>query len=219
LNECSTVDAVTVSSERKLTTPRWLAELADSYSIIAPGTRLLLVLLAVAAVIVSLTSAPDAIGILGAGLALLMMAIALIDWHRFIIPNELTGAGLGLAMVHAVVREPEAMLTSLTFAAIRCVSFALALLAIRYAYKWVRGREGIGLGDVKLAGVAGAWLDWAIMPIALEIAACTALLVYLLRQFAAGQPVRATNRLPFGLFFAPAIWLCWVLETTVLDRF
>ncbi len=111
------------------------------------------------------------------------------------------------------------MLTSLAFAAIRCVSFALALLAIRYVYKWMRGRDGIGLGDVKLAGVAGAWLDWAIMPIAVEIAACTALLVYLLRQFAAGQPLRATSRLPFGLFFAPAIWLCWALETTVLAHF
>jgi leader peptidase (prepilin peptidase) / N-methyltransferase len=195
---------------------RWLTELANSYSMFPTGMRLLIVLLAVATVVVSLISAPYTIGILGAGLALLMLAIALIDWHRFIIPNELTGAGLGLAMVHAVVREPEAMLISLALAAIRCITFAFALFAIRYAYKWLRGREGIGLGDVKLAGVAGAWLDWATMPIAVEIAACTALLVYLLRQFAIGQPLRATSRLPFGLFFAPAIWVCWVLEMTIL---
>lgn len=180
------------------------------------GIRLLIGFFAIATVVVSLISAPYTIGILGAGLALLMLAIALIDCHRFIIPNELTGAGLGLAMVHAVVLEPEAMLISLALAATRCVTFAFALFAIRFAYKWLRGREGIGLGDVKLAGVAGAWLDWATMPIAVEIAACTALLAYFLRQFIFGRPLRATSRLPFGLFFAPAIWICWVLETTVL---
>lgn len=219
MNECSTVDAVTVSSERKLTAPRWLAELADSYSIIAPGTRLLIGLLAVATVIVSLLSGPDAIGILGAGLALLMMAIALIDWRRFIIPNALTGSGLCLAIVYAIVEAPDGILESLVLAAVRGLTFALVLLGIRHAYKWLRGREGIGLGDVKLAGVAGMWLDWPVMPVAIEIAACAALLVYLFRQLCLGQPIRATSRLPFGVFFAPAIWICWVLETTVLARF
>jgi leader peptidase (prepilin peptidase)/N-methyltransferase len=168
---------------------------------------------------VSVLSAPDAIGILGASLALLMLTIAVIDWRRFIVPNELTAAGLGLAMVNAVVQKPEEMLTSLAIAAIRGITFALVLLAIRYAYKWTRGREGIGLGDVKLAGVAGAWLNWSVMPIAVEVAACTALLVYLLRQLAFGRPFRATSRMPFATFFAPAIWICWVLETTFLTSF
>jgi leader peptidase (prepilin peptidase)/N-methyltransferase len=29
--------------------------------------------------------------------------------------------------------------------------------------------------------------------------------------------VHATTRLPFGLFFAPAIWLGWLLQATVLQ--
>jgi len=172
-------------------------------------------LLAGAAVIVSFLSAPGTVGILGAALALLMLTIAVIDWRRFVIPNELTGAGFGLAIVHAGAAEPEAMLAAVAVAVLRGAVLALVFLLIRYAYKRLRGRDGIGLGDVKLAGVAGAWLDWSMMPLAVEIAACAALLLYLVRQFAFGRPIAATSRLPFGLFFAPTIWVCWAFETTL----
>ena len=89
---------------------------------------------------------------------------------------------------------------AVAFATLRAVVLAAVFLLIRSAYRWIRGRDGIGLGDVKLAGVAGAWLDWSMMPIVVEIAACAALLVYLGRQFTGGRPLRATSRLPFGLF-------------------
>jgi hypothetical protein len=37
---------------------------------------------------------------------------------------------------------------------------AFAFLVVREAYVRLRGRQGPGLGDVKLAAVAGAWLSW-----------------------------------------------------------
>jgi leader peptidase (prepilin peptidase) / N-methyltransferase len=30
------------------------------------------------------------------------------------------------------------------------------------------------------------------------------------------RALRRTTRLPFGLFLAPAIWLAWIAETTLL---
>ena len=41
-------------------------------------------------------------------------------------------------------------------------------LTVRMVYAQVRGRQGLGLGDVKLALVAGAWLDWMMIPIAID---------------------------------------------------
>jgi leader peptidase (prepilin peptidase) / N-methyltransferase len=213
------VHAVAAPSARKLASLGWWEELAAGYSMAGPKTRLIVGLLAVAAVFVSVVSAPGSIGILGAALALLTLAIAIIDWRRFVIPNELSGAGLGLALVHAAVQEPNAMLVAVAFAVLRGVILAAVFLLIRYTYRRLRGRDGIGLGDIKLAGVAGAWLDWSMLPTVVEIAACAALLVYLVRQFAGGRPLRATSRLPFGLFFAPATWICWLLETTLLAPF
>jgi leader peptidase (prepilin peptidase) / N-methyltransferase len=94
---------------------------------------------------------------------------------------------------------------------------AAGFLALRVTYHQIRGRQGIGLGDVKLAAVAGAWLEWTTIPIpiAIEIAALAALATIGTRQFARGRPLRATGRLPFGLFLAPAIWLGWLLEATL----
>ena len=58
-----------------------------------------------------------------------------------------------------------------------------------------------------------AWLGWTAMPIAIEIAALMALVAYASRQFMLARSFKSTNRLPFGLFFAPAIWLAWLLQT------
>ena len=182
-------------------------------------TKLLLGLIAVGAVYVSMVSAPGTIGFLAAGLALVMLAIAIIDWRSFIIPNWLNAIGFGLAIMHAAAQEPDMMMPAVAMAAMRGVALALIFLALRYVYAQFRGRQGLGLGDVKLAAVAGAWLDWLMIPIAIELAAFAALSAYLLQQFTSGQPIRATNRMPFGLFFAPAIWICWVLEAKWLETF
>jgi leader peptidase (prepilin peptidase) / N-methyltransferase len=108
------------------------------------------------------------------------------------------------------------MLLALAVAIARGTVLALLFLTIRHVYVRVRGRQGLGLGDIKLAGVAGVWLDWSTMPLAIEIAALAALAMYASRQFVLGRPISATGRLPFGLFFAPAIWICWFLETILL---
>src|SRR5262245_9807632 len=144
--------------------------------------NVLLGLLAAAAVYVSLISAPGPIGVLAAGLALVMLAIAVIDWRSFIIPDWLNVAGAGLAILHAAAQEPEAMLQAVAIAVLRGVALAIIFLALREGYSRFRGRQGLGLGDVKLAFVAGAWLDLIMIPLAIQFAAFAALSMYVLRQ-------------------------------------
>jgi leader peptidase (prepilin peptidase)/N-methyltransferase len=168
------------------------------------------------AIAASLVLVPDWRGVLGAGLALLMAAIAAVDARRFIIPDELSAAALVLGFVHAAAEDADAWGQALAGSVLRGAVPALAFLAVRALYRRLRGREGIGLGDVKLAGVAGAWLDWSIIPIAIEIAAVSALGAYLIQHLCFGRAVGPATRMPFGLFLAPAIWIGWLLETTLL---
>ena len=164
--------------------------------------------------VVSVTSAPGIVGLTGAALALFMLTIAVIDRYFYAFERPQSGR-VGARPLHAAAQEPEAMLSAVITAIGRAVSLALVFWAIRAGYARWRGRQGLGLGDVKLAAVAGAWLDWSMMAVAVEIATLTALVAYLLIRVVTGRPLRLDHRLPFGLFFAPAIWLTWWLGIMV----
>ena len=116
-------------------------------------------------------------------------------------------------------KNPKPCCEAIAIALLRGAVLALIFLVLREGYARLRRRHGLGLGDVKLAFVAGAWLDWLTIPIAIQLAAFAALSAYLLRQLISGRSLSATTRMPFGLFFAPAIWICWVLEVRWLELF
>jgi leader peptidase (prepilin peptidase)/N-methyltransferase len=201
---------------------RMILPLASVISRIATPTVLLraaFIITAAALVYVSVTCAPGTVGVLGAGLALVVLVIAVIDWRYFIIPNSLNAVGGLLALVQAAALEQEAMLHGVAIAMLRGTMLALIFLAIRVGYARLRGWQGLGLGDVKLAFVAGAWLDWAMIPVAIQLAAFAALSAYIVRQLAFGRSFSAVSRMPFGVFFAPAIWICWLLEVSWLGAF
>jgi len=170
---------------------------------------------AIAACVVSLIAAPGWAGWFGAALALIAIAIAVIDARYFIIPNELSAACFALALAYAAATEPQPLWA--VFSAVRGAVLALLFLGLREGYRRLRGRDGIGLGDVKLAGCAGAWLSWSAMPIAIEIAALAAIAVIAVRHYAGGRPLDATLKFPFGLFLAPSIWLGWLIDVTLLS--
>jgi leader peptidase (prepilin peptidase)/N-methyltransferase len=172
---------------------------------------------ALLAVGISVAAVDGVGGWLGAGLALIMLAIAAVDGRRFLIPDSMNAAALALGLVHAVAAGQGDASVALAGAALRAGCLGLSFLALRLIYARLRGRQGIGLGDVKLAAVAGVWLGWLIMPIAVEIAAVSALSTHALRRYVLRRSVRRTDRLPFGLYFAPAIWIGWLLQATILQ--
>jgi leader peptidase (prepilin peptidase) / N-methyltransferase len=163
----------------------------------------------------SLAAAPSRSGLFGAALGLLMLAIALADARAFVIPDKLTLAAFVFGLVEAACKGFESITENIAGAAMRGAVLAFAFLALREAYWRLRHRQGIGLGDVKLAAVAGVWLDWALIVAAIEIAALAALSTYTARQLIRRRSLSQTAKLPFGLFFAPAIWLCWLINATV----
>jgi leader peptidase (prepilin peptidase)/N-methyltransferase len=171
---------------------------------------------ACAGIAASIVLVPDWRGVWGAGLAVLMVVIAATDARRFIIPDALTAAALVLGLAYAAVEDTDMWLPAVAWTLVRGAAPAVVFFALRSAYRRWRGRDGIGLGDVKLAAVAGIWLDWPIIPVAVDIAAVAALGTYLILRVGFRRAVRPTTRLPFGLFLAPSIWLGWVIETALL---
>jgi leader peptidase (prepilin peptidase)/N-methyltransferase len=166
----------------------------------------------VVAVGVSLVAAPGVDGLFGAFLGLLMFAIAIIDGRRYIIPNELTAAAFALALLRAGTVGADADWLGVVWAALRAAAITVPFLALMIGYRRWRGRDGLGLGDIKLAAVAGAWLGWATIFAVIELATLSALGAYLVNGYLRKRPLKATEFLPFGLFLAPAIWIGWLIE-------
>jgi len=162
----------------------------------------------------SLIAAPGVRGVLGAGLALVMTAIGRIDARELIIPNSLVLAAFALGLCNAGLTSPAGALQGPLFAVARGLALALLFFVLQKGYRWLRQRDGLGTGDVKLAAAGGAWLDWTTIPAVIEIAALAALTVYLSSYLVARQtrPLASASRLPFGLFLAPAIWFGWFLQ-------
>jgi leader peptidase (prepilin peptidase)/N-methyltransferase len=152
---------------------------------------------------------PEPSGLFGGGLALVMMTIAAIDARSFLIPDELVLTGLALGLTQAALL-PGTALANIATSLLRAAVLAALFLTFRLGYRLIRRREGLGLGDVKLAAVGGLWLGWMDAAIAIEIAAVSALTSVLIGVFC-GRSFSRTTRLPFGLFFAPAIWVAWLL--------
>jgi leader peptidase (prepilin peptidase)/N-methyltransferase len=149
---------------------------------------------------------------LGSFLAVLMLAAAVTDSKRYIIPNEFTGAAVALGLLRAGLVGPEAGLPALIWTALKTLAVTAPLWLLMIGYRRWRGRDGLGLGDVKLAAVAGAWLSLVTVFAAIELATLAALGAYVLAGALRRRPLKATALLPFGLFLAPAIWLGWLLE-------
>ena len=86
----------------------------------------------------------------------------------------------------------------------------VSLAAIAWAYRRLRGREGLGGGDPKLFAAIGAWLGWPQLPFVLLGAGLIGLAVILAMRLR-GQGVAATDRLPLGTLMALAAWPVWLL--------
>jgi leader peptidase (prepilin peptidase)/N-methyltransferase len=180
------------------------------------GNPLVFILPAAIGVGLSFAASPNLRGAFGGALALLMLAIAISDAREFIIPNKFTATAFVLGLTFSAVfgdgPSVEAALTSL----LRALLTAAPLFALLLIYQRWRGRPGLGLGDVKLAAVAGAWLDWFTIVAIIEVAAISALIGYGIWRFVLRRPIDNTTPLPFGLFLAPAIWAGWIGQALFL---
>ena len=165
------------------------------------------------AVAASLYAAPGIAGPTGAALALIMLAVAVIDLRLLMIPDELNALAAALGLCAVAYEQWQDMPGPALEALLRGAVTGAFFFTFRFVYRRIRGREGIGLGDVKLAGVAGIWLDWTSLPISVEIAAVAALGFVAARGIRYHRAPDPLAKLPFGTFLAPAIWLCWLLAS------
>ena len=130
--------------------------------------------------------------VLGFVLVLLLVPISLIDAEHRIIPNRLTLLGAVAALALLAALDPGALPEHL-LAGLAAGGFLL-LAALAYP-------GGMGMGDVKLAGVLGLFLGRAVGP-AMLVALLAGTLVGALVIARRGAREGRKTALPFGPFLA-----------------
>ena len=138
-------------------------------------------------------------------LAATLAALSAVDLDRYRLPDALTlpltALGLGVAWWSGAA--------PVWWSALSAVLGFAGLASIAYAYRILRGRTGLGLGDAKLLAASGAWLGAEALPTVLLWATGPALVCVFIAHWR-GSLLSATTRLPFGPFLAFATWLVWL---------
>lgn len=142
------------------------------------------------------------------GWALIILCV--FDLTAFVLPNFLTYSLLACGLGFSISGGGDALLESLAAASIGGGS----LLIVRFAYRLVRGREGLGMGDVKLFAAAGAWVGVDGLPQTLLVGSLLGL-VYARTHLTASKNI-ALERVPFGAGLCVALWFTWYFGSFLL---
>lgn len=166
-------------------------------AIVSPRYALVELLTALLFALMAALIEPGAL--LGVRLVFVAMLIALffIDLEHQLLPDAITLPGIAVGLA-AAVALPPGILASVWGAALG----AGILLAIRWVWKRATGVDGMGLGDVKMLAMIGAFLGWQQVFFTLFVASLTGAVVGVSIALVGKGSMK--SRLPFGTFLAVA---------------
>jgi leader peptidase (prepilin peptidase)/N-methyltransferase len=135
-----------------------------------------------------------------------LLTLAWIDARTLRLPDLLTLPLAVAGLLQAAWLEPDRLAErALAAAGAYAVLFLLA-----WAYRVLRKRDGLGMGDAKLLAAAGAWLGVAPLPWVAVAGSLLALLFAAVMRVR-GMRLSGATRIPFGPFLAAAFWGAWLV--------
>src|SRR3954471_21515220 len=124
-----------------------------------------------------------------------MIVLFVIDLRHRILPNVITVSGILIGLIASLWLPPgwrSSVLGLLLGGGV--------LFAVGEAYYRMRGVEGMGMGDVKMLAMIGAFLGWPLMLLTLILASFTGALLGAIMMMTGRGGMKAA--LPFGTFLA-----------------
>lgn len=128
-------------------------------------------------------------------LVCILVALFGIDLEHQILPNTITLPGIAVGMILSVLGPP-----GWPAALIGVLVGGGVLYGIAGAYYLVRREEGLGMGDVKMLAMIGAFLGWKAVLVTLVLSSFSGALVGV--ALIAAQRGGMRLALPFGTFLA-----------------
>ncbi len=142
-------------------------------------------------------------------LTALLIALFGTDLETMRLPNVLTLPGLVAGLAFSVWLPP-----GLVSSAVGAAIGAAVPYAIRWIWRRLRGIDAMGLGDVKMLAMIGAFLGWRQVWVVLFLASLAGAVVGVALTAARGRSLQM--KLPFGTFLALAALVASLTGDAVL---
>jgi leader peptidase (prepilin peptidase)/N-methyltransferase len=139
-----------------------------------------------------------------------MIVLFGIDLRHHILPDAITLPGIVAGVVVSLALPP-----GLAASAIGALAGGGVLFALAEAYYRFRGQEGLGMGDVKMLAMIGAFLGWRAMLVTLFLASLSGSIVGV--AMIAARKGGMKSALPFGTFLALGALVASVVGDRMID--
>lgn len=152
----------------------------------------------------AMLASPGPMGLAGAVLGWALLALLFLDAEHFWLPDRITLPLLALGLAFGAGSIAD-----------RLLGMALgggAFLLLALGYRFLRGKEGLGGGDVKLMAALGAWLGPALIGPLLLVSASIGLLLAGVSRLR-GRALPAGGRIPLGACMAAAAFPLWLFAS------
>lgn len=143
-------------------------------------------------------------------LATALIVLFMIDLEHQLLPNVITLPGIAIGLAFSFVAPPgpvDALLGILVGGGI--------LYGIAAAYYFVRREEGMGMGDVKMLAMVGAFLGWRAVLLTLVLASFAGAIIGMIMM--ALQKGDMRYALPFGTFLAVGTLIAMLFGDALLE--
>ena len=133
-----------------------------------------------------------------------LLALILIDWKHLLLPDKITLPGIILGiLVHFMdgryfLNSSHSFSALLSESGLGILAGGGTLLLLALAYRWLRKKEGLGGGDVKMAAMLGAFLGWKAIFFIFFMASWLGIFVALFWMLFRSKTL--ATHLPFGSF-------------------
>jgi leader peptidase (prepilin peptidase)/N-methyltransferase len=158
------------------------------------------VVTAVAAVVVVLTTPPGVLLASRLVLTAILIALFAIDLELQILPNRITLPGIAIGFIFSLFGPPGPISSGLGILIGGGVLYAIAAV-----YFLIRREEGMGMGDVKMLAMVGAFLGWRAVILTLILSSFVGAIVGLVLMTSKKEGL--AYAMPFGTFLALAAFV------------
>jgi leader peptidase (prepilin peptidase)/N-methyltransferase len=140
-----------------------------------------------------------------------LLALAAMDLRALVLSDYLTLPLIATGLAVIAWLDIERVPNHLAAAALG----GLLIVAVAWAYRRLRGRDGLGMGDAKLMAAAGAWIGLEGLGAVMLYGVAVTLILVLVKS-ASGDKVAAETAVPLGAGLAAGLWLVWLYGPILL---